>query len=101
MNVRKSLCLTIDERIAFLLESTESLHVTAAELTAQMQEHTRQLQEHTKQLQEQTKQLQEQTIHLQEHTRQLQIDAENIRRLANIAASHEARLEHLEGDDGE
>ena len=62
--------MTIDERIAFLVQSTESLHATAQELTSQAQEHTKQVQEHTK---------------------QLQIDAENISRLANIAEAHEQR----------
>ena len=70
--------MTIDERIAFLVQSTASLHTTAKGLTGQMQEQTRQMQE-------QTKQLQEHTRHLQEHTKQLQIDAENIRRLANTS----------------
>ena len=70
--------MTIDERIAFLVQSTESLHATAEEMTTQIQEHTKQLQEHTK---------------------QLEIDAENIRRLANIAAAHEERLEDLEGGE--
>lgn len=68
--------MTIDERLEFLLRSTESLHESVAELHATAQEHTRQL---------------------QEHTRQLQIDAENIRRLANIASAHEQRLDDLEG----
>lgn len=70
--------MTIDERIVFLVQSTESLHATAQELTAQVQQLTAQVREHTK---------------------QLEMDAENIRRLANIAASHEQRLEDLEGGD--
>lgn len=54
------------------MRSTKSLHATAQELTVQVQEHTKQLREHTK---------------------HLAVDAENIRRLANIAAT----LEDLEG----
>jgi ABC-type transporter Mla subunit MlaD len=88
--------VTIDERIAFLVQSTESLHANLSEVTGQMQEQTRQMQEQTRQMQEHTWQLQEHTRQLQEHTRQLEIDAENIRRLANIAASHEQRLDDLE-----
>lgn len=75
--------MTIDERIAFLVQSTESLHTNRSELTGRMQEQTRQMWEQTKQL--------------QEHTRQLEIDADNIRRLANIAASHQQRLDDFEG----
>ena len=42
----------------------------------------------------------EHTAQLQEHTKQLEIDAENIRRLDNIAAAHEQRLDDLEGLPG-
>lgn len=65
--------VTIDERIAFLVQSTESLHATAQELTAQSQEHTAQIAQLT--------------LQVREHTKQLEIDAENIRRLAAITAS--------------
>ncbi len=61
--------MTIDERLEFLLQSTESLHATVYELAGQVQE----------------------------HTKQLQIDADNIRRLANIAGAREERLDKLEG----
>ena len=67
--------MTIDERLEFLLQSTESLHATAAKQTRLVQEHTRQI---------------------QEHTRQLQIDADNIRSLGNIAKAHEDRISDLE-----
>ena len=85
--------MTLDERVEFLVRSTESLHQTVGEMMGP-------LQEHTLQLREQTAQLKEQTRHLQEHTKHLQIDAENIRRLANVAQSHETRLSDLEGDSG-
>jgi hypothetical protein len=65
--------MTIDERLEFLLQSTESLHASVQELHGIVQE----------------------------HTKQLQVDAENIRRLANIASSHEQRLDDLEGQQGE
>jgi hypothetical protein len=57
----------IDARLQFLLQSTESLHATVHEMTDQ----------------------------IQKHTEQLKIDAENIRRLANIAGAHEDGLEDL------
>ncbi len=63
--------MTVDERLEFLLKSTESLHETVHELSGQVTE----------------------------HTKQLQIDAQNIRSLARVAESHEQRLSNLE--DGE
>lgn len=48
--------MSIEERLEFLLQSTESLHASAQELHEVVQE----------------------------HTKQLEIDAENIRRLASI-----------------
>lgn len=77
--------MTLDERIAFLVQSTESLHATAQERTAQVQA--------------QSSQLEQLTTQVKEHTKQLEIDAENIRRLANIAASHEQRIDDLESDN--
>ncbi len=71
--------MNIDERLQFLVQSTESLHASTQELHATAQEHTRQLQEHTK---------------------QLQIDADNIRMLANIAETHENRITGLETGNG-
>ncbi len=61
--------MSIEERLEFLVRSTESLHASLQELHAVAAE----------------------------HTRQLELDAQNIRSLANIAASHENRLEGLEG----
>jgi hypothetical protein len=58
--------MTIDERLIFLVQSTESLHGSVQELHGIVQEHTKQLQEQTK---------------------QLQIDAENINRLDNLEGS--------------
>ncbi len=63
---------SVDERLTFLLQSTESLHATVLEQSAQ----------------------------IQRHSEQLAIDAENIRKLANIAASHEVRIEDLEEGRG-
>jgi predicted metal-dependent hydrolase len=75
--------MTIDERLQFLVQSTESLHASAQELHSGvigMREAIVELREIAA-----------------EHTRQLQIDAENIRSLANIAAAHEQRLDNLGG----
>src|SRR4051794_8052976 len=74
--------MTIDERLEFLLRSTESLHASVSELHAVAQEQTRRAQEQTKQL--------------EEHTTQLRIDAENIRGLARIAEAHEQRISDSE-----
>lgn len=60
--------MTLDERVAFLVQSTESLHVAA----------------------------QEQLAIVSQHTEQLQMDAENIRALARIAEAHERRIDNLE-----
>jgi hypothetical protein len=54
--------MTIDERLEFLFRSTESLHESVQKLSAVVAE----------------------------HTRQLEIDAQNIRALANIAAAHQS-----------
>lgn len=61
--------MSIEERLEFLVRSTESLHASVQELHAVVAE----------------------------HTRQLEIDAQNIRSLANIAAAHQSRLDDLEG----
>jgi hypothetical protein len=60
--------MTVDQRLEFLLQSTESLHATVLQMTGQ----------------------------IQEHTKQLELDASNIRSLANIAAPHQTRIEDLE-----
>jgi uncharacterized protein YaaN involved in tellurite resistance len=67
--------MTLDERIEFLVQSTESLHATVMEMSSQIAAHGKQLEEHTK---------------------QLQLDAENIRALVRIAEAHEQRLTDLE-----
>ncbi len=64
--------MSIEERLEFLIRSTESLHASAQELHAVAAE----------------------------HTRQLEIDAQNIRSLANIAAADEHGLDELEGRQG-
>lgn len=70
--------MTIDERLGFLLQSTESLHASMAEVHASISE-----------------------LHVivREHSKQLEQDSENVRSLARIAAIHEHRLSDLE--DGE
>jgi hypothetical protein len=69
------LSITIDERLEFLVRSTESLHASTQELHAIVAE---------------------QTLQLAEHTRQLELDAQNIRSLGNIAAADQERLDDLE-----
>ncbi len=68
--------MTIDERIQFLLQSTESLHSNMQELHASMQE-----------LREASA---KQGGSIQELIRLATIDGENISRLATIAQSHSA-----------
>ena len=63
-----------DARLQFLLQSTESLHASTQELHASIQELR---------------------ATASAHTAQLQIDADNIRRLANIAGAHQDGLEDL------
>ena len=60
--------MTVDQRLESLLQSTESLHATVQQMTGQ----------------------------IQEHTKQLELDAANIRSLANIAAAHQTRIEALQ-----
>lgn len=67
--------MTIDERLQFLLQSTESLHSNVQDLTATVVELRRSV---------------------ADLTRVVEIDAENIRGLANIAAAHQARLDDLD-----
>lgn len=67
--------MTTDERLQFLLQSTESLHSNVQELAATVGE------------------LRGSVADL---TRVVEIDAENIRRLANIAAAHQERLDDLD-----
>ena len=63
--------MTVDQRLEFLLQSTESLHTV----------------------------VQEQLAIVSQHTVQLTLDAENIRALARIAEAHESRLDDLEGGE--
>ncbi len=63
---RRAPQMTVDERLESLLKSTESLHATVQQMTGQIDRVSGQIQEHTK---------------------QLELDAANIRSLANIAAA--------------
>ncbi len=58
--------MTIDERLGFLLQSTESLHASTQQLHAITTANA---------------------AAIAEHSKQLEIDAENIRRLAVIAGA--------------
>jgi hypothetical protein len=70
--------VTIDERLEFLLKSTESLHAQVHELYAVTQEHT--------------KQLQMDAVHIR-------TIAEPVSGLTRIADAHEQRLSDLEGGE--
>jgi hypothetical protein len=63
--------MTVDERLQFLVQSTESLHASIQERHAIVSEHTKQLKLPTK---------------------QLATNAAAIRNLARIAEAHENRL---------
>lgn len=62
--------MDIDQRLQFLVQSTESLHASLQEVHAS----------------------------IQKHTEQLKLDGEHIRALARIAEIHEHRITRLEGD---
>ena len=74
--------MNIDERLQFLLQSTESLHANVQELTAGLHE-----------LRESVAELRGSVSELK---RVVEIDAENIRRLATIPSAHEGRLDDLD-----
>lgn len=82
--------MTIDERLEFLLQSAESLRPTVQELTASVQG----LAKNVQGLSVSVAELRGSVADL---TRVVEIDGENIRRLANIAAAHQARLDDLDG----
>ncbi|MBV9759530.1 MAG: hypothetical protein JO340_03110 [Acidobacteriaceae bacterium] len=67
--------MTIDERLQFLLQSTESLHSTVQEVVGGLQT------------------LRESVAELR---KAVESNSENILRLANIAAAHEQRLDNLD-----
>ena len=66
--------MTVDERLQFLLQSTESLHSSMQEMHTSMQELS---------------------ASVTDLKRVVEIDADNIRRLANIAATHNDGIEDL------
>lgn len=74
--------MTIDERLQFLLQSTESLHSNVQDLTASVAD-----------LRGSVAELRGSVADL---TRVVEMNAENIRRLANIAAAHQERLDNLD-----
>lgn len=75
--------MTIDERLQFLLQSTESLHSTVSEMTEQMRMNREATDKNR--------------VDIDKHTRQLEMDAENIRALARIAEAHQRRLDDIDG----
>ncbi len=89
--------MTIDERLQFLLQSTESLHSTVQELTGNMHELTGNMHELAGGFQSLIVSAQRHDTQIAELIRVAQIDGENIRGLANIAERHEERLDALDG----
>lgn len=88
--------MTIEERLQFLLQSTESLHSTVQELTGNVQELTGNVQDLTGKLHDLTGVVAELGGSVADLTRVVGINSENIRLLANIAAAHQARLDDLD-----
>ncbi len=86
--------MTIDERLEFLVQSTESLHATVHEMSGQLQEIAGQVQEVTGQVQTLTGQVG--TL-----VEAMKVAGENIRGLTIIAQRHENRLDALDGGAGE
>jgi hypothetical protein len=68
--------MTIDERLEFLLQSTESLHVSVQELHGVAAEHTKQI---------------------QQMLEKARLDNERFDWLARLATAHEQRPDRLEG----
>lgn len=77
--------MTIDERLQFLLQSTESLHASTHELHATVARMSQTVDKNTTQIAELIKAAQQ--------------DGENIAALARIAQAHEQRLSNLEGSN--
>lgn len=75
--------MNIDERLAFLLQSTESLHASVQENTANIAALTRNSEGVD--------------ARIAALTAAIEMDAVNIRSLANIAGAHEDRISKLEG----
>ena len=78
--------MTVDERLEFLLKSTESLHASMHEMHSS--------------LTEVRISVQDLRSVAEENTRQMTIQAESIRQLALIAASHGDRIGSLERKTG-
>ena len=88
--------MTVDERLEFLLQSTESLHATALEHSAQIEKHSAQMEKQSAQMEKQSAQMEKQSVQIERQLEMLAIDASNIRRLADIATAHDERVESLE-----
>jgi methyl-accepting chemotaxis protein len=80
--------MTVDERLQFLLQSTESLHSSVHEISASVQQLSSRLEDLTGSVAN--------LKGVVENLRGVvEIDADNIRRLANIAAAHDGSIEDL------
>ena len=85
--------MTVDERLEFLLKSTESLHASMHEMHSSMADMR-------SSLTELRISVQDLRSVAEENTRQMTIQAESIRQLALIAASHGDRIGSLERKTG-
>lgn len=82
--------MNIDERLAFLLQSTESLHESVQQNTANIEALTARIDQLTGTVETDAKRINALIT-------AIEIDAANIRSLANIAGAHEDRISKLEG----
>jgi chromosome segregation ATPase len=80
--------MTVDERLQFLLQSTESLHSSVHELTDKVEALTGKVDALTDKMDALTGSV-------AALRGVVEIDADNIRRLANIAAAHDGGIEDL------
>lgn len=80
--------MTVDERLQFLLQSTESLHSSVHEISATVQQMS-------STVQQMSSKMDNLTDSVSKLRGVVEIDADNIRRLANIAAAHDQGIEDL------
>ena len=80
--------MTVDERLQFLLQSTESLHSSVHGLSATVQQQS-------SKVDTLTDKVDALTSSVAALRGVVEIDADNIRRLANIAAAHDGGIEDL------
>ncbi len=80
--------MTIDERLEFLLQSTESLHSSVHEVSASVHELRASVHEVSSDVHEVSRTVQKMVA-------ALEVDGANIQALARIAEAHERRISNL------